>query len=472
MSRLGGIDGRALAVLMVIATLIRVIFLVAEPHPVKLAGLAADEGEVARNIVDNGDWFVLDRRAVRALDARQTSTGRLIDPESFDYSRFAGDHRTPDLVEPLGPAMLLAGLWAVTGDQSYIWLQLVQLLIGVALTLLVVWLSLALFERPRAALAAGLLWAISPTVSCLGILPLYEIWAVYTTLAVIALYVFVRRRGSSAKGLLAVGLAIGLATLFRQGILLLVPALALVELGVSRRQALRVGGLVALGCVVALVPWTIRNLHEFGEVRPTNGVVGQVLWESLGEDNASFGAVSDDGVTLRMVHETRPDLEYGSAPYDRYLQSKALNAIAENPLAYLRLIGKRVVKGSLLNVSPWPHGAIGTWDDSGHDPVGFTTGHPFAALALAIATLFDPLLFLGAAIATAVLWRGERRWALVFLWAMWLAVMVVPWLVTGSHWRYVAPGLPILMLLSGLALEMLADRLGAWRRGPRRAVTS
>lgn len=450
-----------LIVLVLVAVAFRGILLAADPDNDELSGLSVASGESARLIVERGEWFRIDRAAVPAISELQLDEERLVDPEDFDYPP-AGPTRA-ELVTPQGTSLILAAIWKVTGSERYIWLLVLQVLIGGALTVVVAWISAKLFHRPRAAAIAAGLWALSPGLAYYTIIPLYEIWAVYSAVALTALYLVARER-DSWRLLVLVGLGVAVATLFRQGLVFLPLAFALAELP-SPRRAARTLGIVGAACIVGLIPWTVRSMIEFDQPRPFNGVSGQVLWEALGE-NPAFGADNSDALTFEMVQEERPGLEYGTPAYDDFLREKAFDAIADHPLDWVALLGERTVDVTISNKTAIPiplieaEGAVGA--------VGSLINRTYPRLLPYV----EPALFVLAALSAIGLWlRGYWR-PVLFLGAVYVAILITPVFVSGHYWRYVAPALFVLMILSGAGIDAFLERLTAWWRGRRAPATA
>ena len=141
---------RALLIIFVVALVVRGLFFAADPNPRAQSGLTARQGEVARNIVQNGRWFV--RNESGQMPALVTPEGS-IDPAELDYSAAdtAPDY-VPEIFQPPGFSLLLAGAWELTGDLDYHWVQLPQILIDSLMVFVVFWISMQLFLRRNTAL--------------------------------------------------------------------------------------------------------------------------------------------------------------------------------------------------------------------------------------------------------------------------------------------------------------------------------
>jgi hypothetical protein len=411
-----------LVTFVVVAILVRAGFLVANPHPSESSGLSAAHGEMAHNIVDHGRWFVTNPAATTALGNAQNAEHRLIDPATFDYSAADRSPRyQPQVLEPVGEAVVLAGLWTVTGDERYVYLQVLQIVLDSAMVLLV-------FMR----------------------IPHLDGWAIIWTITITALFVRALDQEGPLRGVLLVGLATGLGVYFRPGVLLLPIALALAAIPSSGwRQALRYGGVPLIVAALLMVPWTVRNYEEFHRFVPTRVGIGQNLWEGLGEVSNDFGAVLDDAVTFQQVQRTRPDLKYGTPAYDAYLTRKGIDAIEQHPGHYAKVLGRRVLVSTVLMANP-----VDTSDAQ----------QPSTSVSNALRHPLEPLVFILALVtlvATRRMWRRH-----LFLVAVVLAGLA-PYVVLHFESRYGLVNSFAYMILVGFG----ADAALAWVRArSRRAV--
>jgi hypothetical protein len=73
-------------------------------------------------------------------------------------------------------------------------------------------------------------------------------------------------------------------------VLALVPAASLASLG-AWRPSRRVLAATLLGTLVALAPWTVRNLRVFGAFVPTSTSLGRTLW--IGHNSLADGGMND-----------------------------------------------------------------------------------------------------------------------------------------------------------------------------------
>jgi len=260
-------------------------------------------------------------------------------------------------------------------------------------------------------------------------------------------------RPSSNAGILA-GAALGLASLTRPSALVLSPLLAAPLL--DRRSPLRVRGhLVAsavAGFVLALTPWTIRNLRVYGEVLPVNDFAGVAFYLGNSDLMARFGEVrtADQyrawlGELRRLAEQKESELKAaGDGSPSRRLRAYVRSAFDErraSPEATRRLVELKLREW----LRPYPNPLF--WP---------------AWITLPVA-LFYASLFL-AAIPGLV--NAPRRGAALFSGAV-LVLSMFAHLLFIVVWRYRAPYWdPILILFGLFGAAWLASRFQLHRPGP------
>lgn len=411
------------------ALALRLVVLAADPQPYDNSGLASDHGEMARNIVDGGRWFVANPDALALIGRLQRDEHRLMDPAGVDYSTVdRSPSYMPVVLQPVGAGAVLAGLWAASGDQDYIYLQLLQAALDAAMALLVFWIALRLYERRRTALVAAALYAFFVPIAILTKIPHLDVWGVYATIVIAALALKAWQAARPLPWLVATGVATGVGLYFRPGVLLLPLALALAALPWIGWRRTIAAALVPLAVAAALtVPWVVRNYEEFDRFIPTRIGIGQNLWEGLGEVDNDFGAVLDDQVTERQVAREEPELVYGTPEYDDHLRDKAIDAIEDHPGHFAQVVVRRAVVTTvaLHNLSL---------------PAG----------------LAEPLLFLLAIGVAIVTWRRFPRQH-AFLAAIPVATLL-PYLLLHVEPRYMLPASFVYLIWASLGLDLLLER--------------
>jgi 4-amino-4-deoxy-L-arabinose transferase-like glycosyltransferase len=308
-------DYYGLLAAVMVAGLVRAIAVALDVKPGYLAGLRATQTEMATNILDHGRWFV-----------------------TLHEGRFR-----PEILEMPGLAIVDVVVWTVSGTRSYSVVIGLQVLVDVAMVLLVYWIATRLFRRKRVAVLAAALYAISPAAAVLAKTPSMDTWAGYFLITSCAAYILLHERPDSIRRQILFGVLIGIGIYFRPFLILVPLLLALVDLGGGRRRNAAAIAVSTLTALFLLLPWIIRNAVEFHAFIPARVGIGQALWEGLGERPNNFGAVNSDIATIRMVENTRPDLEPGTPEFDDFLLRKALHAIADHPGFYLLLVIRRCI---------------------------------------------------------------------------------------------------------------------------------
>jgi len=340
----------AIVVVLAIALGVRTAVYLADPRSLDGAGLTAQQGEIARNIVDHGTWFVVNRQAYELLKQRQTEEQMLVDPESVDFSSVDRESAAQPVIDQMpGLGVVLAALWWSTGNKVYAPIQWLQILLDTAMVLLVYWIGVRLTRSARVGLLAAFLYAVWLGAIVVAKRPMLDTWSGFFTIGCVALFVWARERPTSKRRLVLLGLVTGIGIYFRPFVVLLPIALALLATpGGGWRRRLAWIAVPTATALLVLAPWTIRNYYEFDRFIPTRTGLGQAVFEGIGE------AYSDEEAE-RHVRENRPDATYGSPAYDDFLLGGALRAIAEDPGWYLRLIGERLrfLLPCLLAVLAW-----------------------------------------------------------------------------------------------------------------------
>jgi 4-amino-4-deoxy-L-arabinose transferase-like glycosyltransferase len=327
--------------LTVVALVARFTVFAYDPHPFRWAGLADVSADVAEHLLA-GEGFVQDPARETAIVKRQVAAHRLIDIGSVPVQ--PGAYTRPLIIDPPGEAVVLAGIWAVTGTHKYVYLQLLQLVLDAAMVPLVFFIALRLFRRYRTALLAAAAYALWVPAVRTAVVPYMDIWAMWFTLAITASWLMAIDGKHRWRWLAATGLLTGIGLEFRPGVGLLLPALALAAIPwIGWRRAATSGVVTFMIAGALAVPWTLRNLETFHRFVPFRTGVGQNLWEGLGEIKNNFGAILDDRITYNQVHAVRPELQSGTLAYDSYLQEKAVVAIREHPGHETLVVLRRIV---------------------------------------------------------------------------------------------------------------------------------
>jgi hypothetical protein len=213
-----------------------------------------------------------------------------------------------------------------------------------ALTCGFVWQLGSTLAGRRSGLVATALTAFFPSHVFFSALVLSE--TLFTCLVTGLMLAAVRRlaRGddTGVGGWLVWGLAAGAVALVRAEavVLTLVPALSLAVRG-ARGASRRVLAATLVGVVIALAPWTLRNLRVFDAFVPTSTGAGRTLW--IGHNPHATGGM-DHTIQAAMIGEIVAaglGLTYPSPAdelaVDRLLRGQALRFAATHPARELAL---------------------------------------------------------------------------------------------------------------------------------------
>jgi 4-amino-4-deoxy-L-arabinose transferase-like glycosyltransferase len=424
----------ALVTIFVVGASLRFGWLYVNSDSISFASLAEQNADVARNILVHDKWFVLN-------DASPSPTIRLIDPADRNYTWADAHPRYRQaILEPPGLPLLMAGTWAVTGSERFVYVQALQLLIDSCMILLVYWLSLRLFRRPTAALVAAAMYALYVPAILLARIPHDDAWAGWVTIGALALFVRARESTRPNGWLAAMGVLLGLGAYFRPNVLLLPIAFAAASVvWVGWRRAVRYATVPILIGALLLVPWTARNYSVFHTFVPVRTSFGWTMWVGLGEVHNDFGATGTDANAVGTVLHAHPSYVVGSPRFDKVLERKAFAAIRAHPLFYLEEVGRRLLEATILPT-----------------PTRTATSSAIAgAGAWALPLLF--VLAVGSAALIVCLEPG-RRWEVAVLGAT-AAATVVPFLVIHLEARFLVATAFVYLILTGMGAAIALDRL-------------
>jgi hypothetical protein len=340
-----------------------------------------------------------------------------------------GEDLPPTAKRTPGYPLFIASVFKVFG-RDFNRVRYSQAAIDVLTAYLVFLLAVLLFGSRAVGLLSTLAYALYPPaiLSTTYILTetLYTFFLVFFAVtAVLAL------KGRGRPLYLVSGIALGLSSLIRPGLLFLPAALFVIAL-ITRRRAWTGFLILALAFVVTLLPWVIRNNRDMGKPIPTSTLVGSNLYK--GNHLASGGAyplssdsLFSDDLRLRLsgADEVRRD---------SILQDEAIRTIRANKKEVFLLTLKKVPR-LWLNV-------------------GYGTRPSKKSLAVAVGHL--ALIALGV-YGFATMPRGTRYLGfvqvttIVFASVMYLAVACVV--------RFVFPLIPLLLPFSARGFLGLARKI-------------
>jgi 4-amino-4-deoxy-L-arabinose transferase-like glycosyltransferase len=430
------------------------------------------EGQLAHNIVKDGRWFAYNTRAEGYLAKLVAQRHRLIDPATVNYSYLdAHGQWYPEIGQSVGVSVIIAALWAITGDERYVQLQVLQGVVDGLAALLVYWIAMRLFARRRPALIAAAIYALFPPLAWQTADAYNDIWAVDFTLVIVALYLLALRSGYRWRWLVACGLSAGLGAYFRPQVLAIVPALSLaMAFSVGWREALRQAAVTTTIAVVLIVPWTIRNYHDFHAFVPMRSAFWMTMLNGLNEIPNRYVSDDSEGALKARIHRIRPELMSETPAWEALLKPIVVKTIEQHPLFYLEVLAHRVALATvLMNETTWMSRGAGDVFGSARATFSTITNRPLIVIEDAL----EPFVFLAAMIGLALCCRYRTRQHMLLI-ALVLSVLL-PYITLHVEARYLLPAFPAYFIWIGLGADSLyvraRSRVGGTRYGePRDAM--
>jgi len=340
---------------------------------------------------------------------------------------------SPNLITPPGYALVLAGLYTITGQQAaegwHLWIF--QVLLDALTTVLIAFYALRLLGSVRAALIAASAWALYPQIIVYAARPFAEV-SFTLLLFLLALATAKFLKDGRSIDAVRVGLLWGAGALFKEKLLIL-PAFILVVHWHRQRKRHRpilvpAGALIATALVI-LGPWLIRQHSVSGRWIPITDRSGKALRSGLRTDYTVPDVQVDHLVSgLRDTADTNEDDSVESG----------LAHIASDPLGF----AWRVVVKSV---------AFWYWGQTRVLKANMAIQLPLVALA-----------FLG-----FLLWR---RRADLTVPVMFIGYFVIIHALTTVRMRFSLPVMPFVMILSAAAVESWLVRRRPITMDPDRSI--
>src|ERR1700683_1539462 len=125
----------ALAAIVMVGLGIRVTYVLTTGHSASILPIGED---LAQHIVAHGRWFVGNVRAEDLLGTLTERSGRLVDPASVNLS-YVDQHGQwyAEVDHPVGASVVTAGLWAITGSERFLQVEIFQSVLDVIVALAV-----------------------------------------------------------------------------------------------------------------------------------------------------------------------------------------------------------------------------------------------------------------------------------------------------------------------------------------------
>ena len=357
---------------------------------------------------------------------------------------------------PLYP-YTLALFFRAFGEDYYL-PRLFQAFLGAAVCALTCLIGRRIFS-PTVALAAGLAAAFYGPLIYIGGELLPTLWA--TFLDLLLLLLLLRPPAAGRWPWFLSGLLLGLASLTVANILLFLPVLLLwlwrtrQQMQLPLRRIVQQGLLLLLGCFLIIVPVTLRNYRVGGDLVliSHNAGINFYIGNNPDYDRTVNIRPGRDWARLVETPEREAGIEQPSAK-SRFFFSRSWEFISSNPLAYLRLLLRKLYlfwRGDEIRRNLDPYFArrdslllsLLLWKNGLAFPFG----------------LVSPLALLG----LIAFWRAPAgrtpQGRLLTLFALVYMASVLLFFVTS---RYRLPLLPLLLLFAGYGARTCL--LPTWRR--------
>lgn len=362
--------------------------------------------------------------------------GTLISPLVADDAPVA-----PSAMMPPAYAVLLAGLYGIFGVRSFAATLTAQLINTAAVSFAAV-LAASVASRlagRRAGRLAGSLVALHPALIAFT----EYIWdtSLFVFAATLAVWWSLRLGGGGVRPFrwLGFGLFLGALALLNPALTTAYPLLVLWPVSRAgewnRSTIARATGFTVLGWLIAIVPWTIRNYVQLGELLYVRSGLAQEFWLGVcPEADTSRGDVFPQQFALSNLEVRRTVTQLGESAYLKECGRRAADAIASDPDRFSRLVGLR-------SVDYWA-GTVFT-----HTPRG---GDHWPRSRSRAATL---LFFLVETVLLVVLLvlRGRGNRDAPWLFGM-LLIFSVIYCVTHVQLRYRVPMEPVVAILLGVLM--------------------
>jgi Flp pilus assembly protein TadD/4-amino-4-deoxy-L-arabinose transferase-like glycosyltransferase len=367
----------------------------------------------------------------------------------------AGDWLGRDVFyqSPLYPYLL--GVLYSTAGRDLLLVRVIQALMGATACLLVANAGARLFGR-AAGVAAGLLLAFYGPALFFDATVQKSALDILLTTAVLGLAARLLPVPRHLGSALALGLALGLLSLSRENALILIPLFG-AWLAVAAAERRRAVAAFAVGVLLTLGPVAARNAMVGGEWHLTTSQLGSNLYIGNNEEaNGTYvplqpghGSAADERTDASRLAERDTGRHLRPAEVSRYWAHRAMAWATSHPMAWVELIGKKV----LLAVNATEAADtedLGTYADESwllrlvSRVVYFGTVAPLACLGLCL--------------------TWPRRREIWILYAMGLALFA-GLLVFYVFGRYRYPVVPLLVLFAGSAVARIT---GWWRGAPAR----
>ena len=376
-----------------------------------------------------------------------------------------------EITDAPGYAVLLGLFWKVFPVKSYIYLQLLQLLLDCGATICIMSIVRRLSGNGTIAWWAGVAYACFPTFALLTVVAsrdYYASWGAVFSLDLFLRNVYAKR---SPAGYVLSGTVLALFSWFRPTVFLLPGVFTVATMLLVKRHRISDAVGAAIGTAVPVVllfilPFGLQYHRAYGTGNFTKGMTGGMLWEGLGRFSDKYHFVCNDKIAYkRAVELGYPDGAPAWVPaYSELLMRDALRVMKKDPLWYAGTVIRRYVRfffaRPLFPLSE--HGQV-SFRNNRKPLTVFIRRYPVIAFEKAVKTVAALLMPL---LAVAALFLCRRAWRPV-------AVLIMVWqyrilVGVGTHLedRYVMECYFPVVILTVWSLHTLVHTIGTRKAVP------
>ena len=360
-----------------------------------------------------------------------------------DGNGYADLNGAPTARWPPAYTFLLSLLYRVFGA-DYLAGEVFNAVVGAAAVPLLMLIALRVFGR-REAIVAGAILALFPAQILYTEVLLAETLYATALLGVFALLTVLRPERRTT--VIAIGMAIGLATLIRgEGPLLLVIPLAAWWPELSKRDLAKRGALLLAAAALVIVPWTVRNAIVMDDFIPLSTNGGTTFWS--GHNPRANGGPTY--ATPELLARAGPESDPGTPlAQESLLRREALEFIVNNPRRELELIPLK-----LLWLNRGDSAVIDIWINTVQEgPEPLSQDNRVVIGAVADFAYYGLLLVTILSVALRAGLRRRRVTRAVL--GLFAASLVLYGFVLYGNFRYRAPLEPLMILVAAPLLSRL-----------------
>ncbi len=341
------VSARHLVAIVFAGLLVRLAVLGINYHDLELDASFLVQGELARNIL-GGNGFSTNPQYMNQILAEWRDEGRLLDLEDIPVP--AEEHLSPEYLNEPGYAILLAGLWGLFGEQRWIYVRVLQILIDLGMIVLVYRIGLQAWNH-RVGAAAGLLYAFFLPHVELVVRPHRDVWVTFAYILSVAVLLYLLRTSHKrwVGPVILIAVSAGAVAWMRSTIVLYGVACAGAFFLVRPKgEALRMGAFLGLVLLLMLAPLVKRNYDTFGKLMITRGAVWHSYWAGIGQFPNPYGITEDDQHIAEYFRKKDSTAVYGTDAYERVLKERAWEILKNKPLWY----GSTVLRRAAVIILP------------------------------------------------------------------------------------------------------------------------